>query len=615
MNNNNNRSLHIFDIPTELLKQLEPIEKAPEAVLTEQATQVTANALERLQIQQEDTELTCRTCQLSFLSREEQRSHYNTDWHRYNIKRKLVLDAAPISFEEFERLLSDLTESISGSEEEEEEEGQEQDKINTLVSRQKEEQNEQQDSTSDQPIIASQLKRYSALSWFRHKENTSLHYGIYRHLLASSSLAALRKSEGKRYWTIFMLGGGHFAACVIDVNASISDVKFAEHKTIHRYTTRRKQGGSQSANDNARGKANSAGAQIRRYNEQMLQQEVRQTISQWREKIQASEFVFVHAPSNNRNVLFGYDGAILNADNTKSIPFVTRRPTLNELKRVYGELATVKVIEIDEESIQEQQRVMEEEKVKRQQSSVKKTQDQKAPTTQPEVVSVDPAVEKLINIVKQNKTAVTISYIEKHKDLPISGLLPKNLAREDLRHNPTLLHMVAAMGGAGDLVSELLRKYNADPTIVNNLGKTAYEVSKDKETRNAFRRCMCDLPDKWKWLEEARVPSPLTKEQEEEQIQKEKKRLEREQEKKRLLELERAKMEAKREAKEEQLRQQKQREQAKDKQPFASVQKTLGGSNSIMSDMANMSPEARMRLEREKRARAAEERMKRFASK
>lgn len=246
----------IFDIPTELLKQLEPVEKAPEAVLTEQATQVTVNALERLQIQQEDAELTCRTCQLSFLSREKQKSHYNTDWHRYNIKRKLVLDAAPISFEEFERLLAgkketclyailnsysikkDLTESISGSEEEEEEEEQEQDKINALVSRQKEEQNEQQDSTSDQPIIASQLKKYSALSWFRHKENKSLHYGIYHHLLASSSLAALRKSEGKRYWTIFMLGGGHFAACVIDVNASISDVKFAEHKTIHRYTSR-----------------------------------------------------------------------------------------------------------------------------------------------------------------------------------------------------------------------------------------------------------------------------------------------------------------------------------------------------------------------------------------
>lgn len=40
---------------------------------------------------------------------------------------------------------------------------------------------------------------------------------------------------------------------------------------IHRiFIARRKQGGSQSANDNANGKAKSAGAQIRRHNETAL---------------------------------------------------------------------------------------------------------------------------------------------------------------------------------------------------------------------------------------------------------------------------------------------------------------------------------------------------------
>jgi len=39
-----------------------------------------------------------------------------------------------------------------------------------------------------------------------------------------------------------------------------------------RYTTRRKQGGSQASNDNAKGKAKSAGANLRRYNEQMIEQ-------------------------------------------------------------------------------------------------------------------------------------------------------------------------------------------------------------------------------------------------------------------------------------------------------------------------------------------------------
>ncbi|RCH79683.1 hypothetical protein CU098_002464, partial [Rhizopus stolonifer] len=496
-------------IPLDLVHQLEPIEKVPELVLTEQ---VTVNALERLEIQQEDIELTCRTCQLSFTTREDQRGHYKTDWHRYNIKRKLVLDATPVSFEEFEKILSDLTESISGSEDEDEEEDddddekKEKDKIDTIVSKQQEQQQDVQEEIVDQPIIASELKKYSALSWFRHKQKTSMHYGIYRHLM-SFSLLELCQKKNKRYWSIFMLGGGHFAGCVIDLNASVLDVKFIEHKTIHRYTTRRKQGGAQSANDNSRGKANSAGAQIRRYNEQLLQQEVRQTLAQWKDKIQSSEFVFVHAPSANRNILFGYDGAVLNAEKTKSIPFVTQRPTLNELKRVCVELKTIKVVEIDEQAVEEQQRIMNEERLKKQQSVNKKKLVQKNVQEKKTTEKVDPEIEKLMSIVKQNKTMVTLTYIKKHDNLPLSGLLPKELEEdEDLRHYPTLLHLVASLGGTGDLVSELLINYHADPTIVSDAGKTAYEICKDKETRNAFRRCMSDLPDQWEWLEKARVP-------------------------------------------------------------------------------------------------------------
>ena len=41
-------------------------------------------------------------------------------------------------------------------------------------------------------------------------------------------------------------------------------------KILNFYLARRKQGGAQSSNDMAKGKANSAGAMIRRYNEQAL---------------------------------------------------------------------------------------------------------------------------------------------------------------------------------------------------------------------------------------------------------------------------------------------------------------------------------------------------------
>lgn len=57
---------------------------------------------------------TCITCQVAFDGPELQRSHYKTDWHRYNLKRKVV-DLPPVTAETFkERVLAlKMEESLS----------------------------------------------------------------------------------------------------------------------------------------------------------------------------------------------------------------------------------------------------------------------------------------------------------------------------------------------------------------------------------------------------------------------------------------------------------------------------------------------------------------------
>lgn len=45
---------------------------------------------------------TCITCRVAFLDSNLQRSHYKTDWHRYNLKRKVV-DLPPVTAEEFQK--------------------------------------------------------------------------------------------------------------------------------------------------------------------------------------------------------------------------------------------------------------------------------------------------------------------------------------------------------------------------------------------------------------------------------------------------------------------------------------------------------------------------------
>lgn len=49
-------------------------------------------------------------------------------------------------------------------------------------------------------------------------------------------------------WAIILVGGGHFVAALWDVQGSL-----LKHKSFHRYTSRKKQGGSQAAADAARG--------------------------------------------------------------------------------------------------------------------------------------------------------------------------------------------------------------------------------------------------------------------------------------------------------------------------------------------------------------------------
>ncbi|KAJ2738896.1 pre-60S factor rei1, partial [Coemansia sp. BCRC 34301] len=49
---------------------------------------------------------TCMACQVAFYSAEQQRTHYRSDWHRYNLKRK-VADLPPVTAESFaQRVLS-----------------------------------------------------------------------------------------------------------------------------------------------------------------------------------------------------------------------------------------------------------------------------------------------------------------------------------------------------------------------------------------------------------------------------------------------------------------------------------------------------------------------------
>ena len=402
-----------------------------------------------------------------------------------------------------------------------------------------------------------------------------------------------------------MIGGGHFAAMVIALaprhskghtgKSTSREATAIAHKTFHRYTTRRKQGGSQSTNDNSKGTAHSAGSSLRRYNEQALVEDVRSLLQDWKGLIDTSDLLFVRATgTTNRRTLFGpYDGQVLqgNDPRLRNFPFTTKRATQNELLRAFGELTKLRIREIDPAQAA---------KAKPQPSSSASQAPKAAPK---ESISEE---EKLANLhtsqlqanIRRSKLPALLAYMKDNKLDASFNFLPEE------RHAPTPIHFAASQN-APAIVTGLLLRAGADPTPKNKDGKTPFELAGDRATRDAFRMARSELGEHaWDW-EAAGVPAPLSRQEVEKRAGREKAELESKESERRRAAEEKIRLE------EEKLRKEGGGRSGGGKSGglYLGVQKTPQQKRE--DEVRGMTPEMRARLDRERRARAAEERLKR----
>ncbi|KAL7751873.1 hypothetical protein RI367_002873 [Sorochytrium milnesiophthora] len=263
----------------------------------------------------------CNVCKQTFADVEEQRGHFKSLLHLYNIKRVTRLGLPPTTTAddateddmraELERLrLKDGNESDSSSEDE------------AATAPASTERSEVWFSICDQPLVA-----------WRHLIGPDIASGV-------DLYQRLKDIQSRPPKTAMLIAsGGNFVAAVFE------GARPTMHKSIHRYTTRRKQGGAQSANDGGKGKAKSAGAQIRRYNEAALRVEIRETMMEWQAQLQACSHLFVFAPGSNRQMLFGYENSPIKSgdERIRSLPFQVRKPTYTEALRCFARLISVRV--------------------------------------------------------------------------------------------------------------------------------------------------------------------------------------------------------------------------------------------------------------------------------
>jgi hypothetical protein len=414
-----------------------------------------------------------------------------------------------------------------------------------------------------------------------------------------------------------MIGGGHFAAMVVSLTPKLTklsapgplarEATVLAHKTFHRYTTRRKQGGAQSANDSAKGAAHSAGSSLRRYNEQALTDEVRLLLQDWKGMIDTSELVFIRATGNtNRRTLFGpYDGQVLrqNDPRIRGFPFNTRRATQNELMRSFVELTRVKVLKIDEAAIAAAK--LADGEASKKAAAVKATKQSTANTPKRSEAEETALLHttQIQALIKRSKIPALLSYFKSNDLSPDFPFYPPDSQQH--HHAPTALHLAASQKSA-TLVFELLIKGGSNPTLLNGDGKTPFEVIGDRWTRDSFRVARHELGEtKWDW-KAARVPPGISRKEAEECDQREKKEEVAKEETRRKAEAARLKEEGPK-AVDGPLGKGQGRGRAL---VLGQVQKTAQEKRE--EEARGMTPEMRMKLERERRARAAEERIKRL---
>ncbi|CEP62824.1 Vms1p LALA0_S06e04676g [Lachancea lanzarotensis] len=608
-----NNDLYVFQLPEDILNSLQLM--VFDSSVAEVEPDKPSNFVEtkRESPKEEQGVLgRCGTCEIE--SKPDGKEHYKTDFHRFNLKRKLN-DFEPISLSEFEKLVeNDDVESLSGSDSNSDSEDdiydEDKDKLSSILEDQLANMtvsNEGENSNEDQR--ASHLNTRSPQIFFKSQllqkdEVLAAYKALFSRSSIEVALETIQKwnhsisekpNEEVPYSALFMVGGGHFAGAIVshkrlNIKGSMTknnetlqerSVQFLEHKTFHRYTTRRKQGGSQSAMDNSKGKANSAGSSLRRYNEIALRMDIQQLLNQWQPYLKKCQNIFIRAKSTSDRKIFIDSNTCLdkNDQRIRSFPFTTKRPTGHELKKAWCQLTYLHVnnkpkAEVKKEVVTE------------------KSNEAKAPPqmSAPEVSDPNEIhTRELISLLKKSRAPALISYLRKN-NLDVNFALKP---ADEYLQTPTMLHY-ASQQGLRNMVLILLSNLKCDPTMKNGAGKTSWDLTKKTDVKQAFQMARYNLGEQFTNWASSGVGEPLSREDVESINDQEKKRLDSEQA--HLIEQELS-------AAKEKQRLDKEARRGPGKILMPQISSLQRNTNSLNDDQ-------RMRLMREQRARAAEARMK-----
>lgn len=545
--------------------------------------------------------LTCLTCQITFTTAEQQHEHFKCDLHILNVKRKMRGEA-PLSF-----VQADGENNTAKSDAVD---GETDDAVN-----------DESDSTDDEATVGKdEMETADAADQgdevvkkefvdqfgtirkvFSHTQGPQfiamsttlapLHYSFSSAILRSSSVLAQRNwtyesdlwshlqadvdyVRQRPFMAVFVLRSGRFAGAIF--NNANTKAPLVVHKVIRRYTVRAKAGGGQSSHDNKSGKAKSMGAQLRRYGEQALQEDVERILTSWSDYLGLCGIILVAATKTMRGVLFEKDERdalaskahlqLLQKDDTRVVfvPFAVDKPTLETVNLIRDRsiavtLSTAPILSAEEvmDTGTAKAAVQESNSTKKPATAVSNGGETAEPDPQETLLqqllshplaarvqsaclelSDEAACMVLRTVASElgvfNVTADDVE-VENNEGVTGSESAHEELSRllrlpNNLQELSTPLHV--ATDRSLTQTVQLLLQFGASPEAQDARGRSPYFLARQKDMRDLFRRMRAELgEDRWQWTK-AGVPEPLTDEKLAQQKQKEKDKKKRAQQRK-----------------------------------------------------------------------------------
>ncbi|EFA08600.1 tRNA endonuclease ANKZF1 [Tribolium castaneum] len=484
------------------------------SILLENEPEDVENSILKDWLPEKPNSLACSYCRVEFDQVCQQREHYKLDWHRYNLRQSL-LQKPPITEEEFdEKTTHDDISSISGSDSEKD------DNLDSFA-------------TAQGKIFLQneQGTVFSIYACLLYRKKEELQNQVLKTRLKECCVS-------NRKWAVLMLGGGHFAGAVFDNDQVVV------HKTFHCYTVRAGQGGAQSSRDAKSGGSGpkSAGASLRRYNEQALVQHVRGIVDTWKSQLDECALILYRASGPyNRGVLFGGGDPVFDKNDARlrTIPFSTRRATFTEVKRVHSEMTTAQVYHSYDSAIQYFTRRKNTKRVKTRSPCIDRAKSREIIERPLPVTHETSSDEEVLNLSTENNEISFVDSLQEFEDTltpeqrrkrkPKKSKTKQNeqrkheliqtLQKGDIEtlarvvndfneivddDGNTLLH-IAAMNEQNATLSFLLEK-GANPCAKNHKQQTPYTCTQSKEIRESLKQFARDFPDKYNY-NKAQIPT------------------------------------------------------------------------------------------------------------